>query len=220
MKNNFWLPFTNLIVACPPAAEIPDIPTDDCIDRWGQILKVMIQRTKETATTENIITIATTNPNLLATWTALKAAADSTKVQTSPTFVSATFEPGEAIEVGGGNDGVGGVAYTAGRNPTPFNANFIDVKQSVIKALKDYQDEKELSVFFINEDGQIIGVTDDPDTPTTFKGFPIQSFFVQDLGPGGFGETNKNNFKFALKPNWSDNAYRVTPSDFNALTQL
>tara|TARA_R110000796_G_scaffold33305_1_gene86557 strand:- start:1419 stop:2066 length:648 start_codon:yes stop_codon:yes gene_type:complete len=212
--------FNTLLCACPPAAATPDIPTDDCIERMGQVLKVVVQRTNATASTENEIVIATTNPNILATWTTLLSAVDSTKVQTSPTFVSATFEPGEAIEAGGGNDSVGGIPTIVGRNPTAFNSSFEDVKQLVITALKGYECEKNLSVFILTSDGSIWGIADDVTTPTTFKGFKIRSFFVADKTPGGFDQTDKNNFKFSLLPNWSDGLYRVTPSDFNALTQL
>lgn len=216
----YYNPFQSLLCACPPAAAIGTISSDDCVERLGQILKVVIQRTKLNATTENIITIATTNPNLLATWTALKAAVDSSKVQASPTFVSANFEPGEAIEAGGGNDSVGGIPTVVGRNPSAFTCQFEDVKQTIMREMKTLECEKELSVFFINADGEIIGVSDDPTTPTTFKGFPIRSFFVSDKKPGGFDQTDKNQFKFSLLPNWSDYLTRITPSDFNALTQL
>jgi len=212
--------FNSLLCACPPAAEIVDIESDDCIERMGQVLKVVVQRTNASASTENEIVIVTTNPNLLATWTTLLAAVDSTKVQTSPTFVSATFEPGEAIEAGGGNDSVGGIPTIVGRNPTAFSSNFEDVKQLVIESLKTYECEKELSVFILTADGSIWGIADDVETPLTFKGIKIRSFFVSDKTPGGFDQTDKNNFKFALLPNWSDKLYRVTPSDFNALTEL
>lgn len=168
----------------------------------------------------NNIVIATTNPNLLATWTALKAAADSTKVQVTPYIQDVNNEPGEAREFGGGNQTLGGIPITMGRNPSTLEAAFFDLKQKIAGELKQYECEKELSVFFVNEHGQIIGKTDDPDSPTTFRGFPLRSFFVSDKKLGGFDEPDRNNLKMSFLPNWSDNLHRVTPTDFDALTDI
>lgn len=210
--------FFALQCACPPDAEIPDIPTDDCFERWGQLQKFLIQRRKN-GTVENTIVDATDDPTLLATWNALKSATDSTKVQVSPYFVSGDMQAGEMIEEGGGNDSIGGIAENVGQNPSPYAGVFKNIKQSIIKEIKKYACEKELSIFFINEHNQIIGRTTDPSTNADFKGFPIRSFFCSDLSNVGFGQSNMNNFKWSFLPNWSDNARIVTPA-FDALTLL
>lgn len=217
MKNVF-LPFTLLTCACPASAAIETIPSVDCPERWGQLQKFIIQRRKN-GSVENVIVDATDDPTLLATWNALKSATDSTKVQVSPYFVSGTLEPGEMIEEGGGNDSIGGIAENVGTDPTSFSGVFKDVKQSIIKAIKKYNCESELSIYFINEKGQIIGKTTDPAANTDLKGFPIRSFFCGDLGGTGYGASNQNNFAWKLLEGWSDDARIVTPA-FDALALL
>lgn len=208
-----------MLCNCPLGAEIADIPTDDCLERLGQIQKIIIQRTKSGGTVNKIV-IATTNPNLEATWTALLAASDSTKVQVSPYIADVSTEDGGPREFGSGNQVQGGIPLTLGRNPSPFTAMMYDIKQTIISAMKTYECEKELSIFFINEAGAIIGKTDTPATPDTFYGFPIRSFFISDKMPGGYDEPDKNSLRFSFLPNWSDGLHIVTPSDFDALSDL
>lgn len=205
------------LLVCTPDAAVADIPTNDCIERIGQVQKFGLQRTKN-AGAINWIPVGDTG--LLATWNALKAATDSTKVQFTPYIVGPEFEPGEKREAGGGNNSVGGVPTVIGRNFTQFSAMFEDVKQSIIKAIKSYEKETELSVFLVNEHGQVIGLVDNVDSPTQFRGIPIRSFFVSDKKIGGFEDTDKNNVSWGFVPNWSDNLAITVPSDFDALTQL
>jgi len=207
-----------LLCGCPPDAAVTDIPVDACLERWGQLQKFIIQRRKN-GTVENTIVDATDDPTLLATWTSLKAAVDSTKVQVSPYMVSVAVEAGEARESGGGNDSIGGIADVIGRNPSTFTASFKDIKQTIVAALKTYECEKELAIIFINEHGQLIGRTSDPATNLDFKGFPIRSFFCSDKSPGGFDNNDINNLKWSFLPNWSDNTRIVTPV-FDALTAI
>jgi len=208
----------SLICNCPLGAEIGDITVPTCPEDFGQVQKVVFQRTKD-GTTTNIITIGTTDPAVLATWTALKAASDNTKVTVSPFIQSPETEPGSIREFGGGNATLGGIPITLGANPTTFSGQIFRVRQDVIEALKGYMCE-ELSIFLVNEHGHIAGVTDDIGTPTTFKGFPIQSFFVGDRNLGGFEEPDSNAISWAWPSNWSDKFYVVTPTDFNAKTDL
>lgn len=204
---------------CPLPTAITDFISDSCNERLGQIQKFIIQRTKD-GTTVNEITIATSNPNALATWTALKSASDGTKVQVSTYVQGATVDVGAAREYGSGNEVLGGVPITIGREPSAFSAQMYDLKQSIVKVYKELECEKELSVFLINEHGQIIGEVDDHDSPTTFKGFPIKSFFVGDKDLGGFDEPDKNEVRWSFLPNYSDMLYVVSPTDFDALTDI
>lgn len=210
--------FFALLCTCPQSAATETIPSFTCPENWGQLQKFIIQRRKNGAI-ENVIVDATDDPTVLATWTSLKAAVDSTKIQVSPYFVSGTLEPGDMIEEGGGNDSIGGIADNVGTNPTPFTGRFKSMPQTIIKAIKKYACESELSIFFINERNQIIGRTSDPATNADFKGFPIRSFFCSDLGGTGFGVSNFNNFKWQFLPDWSDDARLVTPA-FDALALL
>lgn len=208
-----------LLCGCVPGAAIPTIPADTTIERCGQIQKIGIQRTKN-GTAVNWITISTANPNLLATWNALKTATDSTKVQFSPYIYAPTNEVGGKIETGGGNEGLGGIPTIVGSNPSPFTAKFQDTKQSIIKEIKKLGCEKEISIFLVNECGNIIGLTDDTTTPTKFRGIPVRAFFVSDKKLGGFEGVDSNDLSWLFLPNWSDNLHIVTPTDFDALAQL
>lgn len=210
---------STLICGCPPAAAITAIPTEECLLKIRQVQGFGVQRTRN-AGVLNEIDISTDNPNLLATWTALKAAADSTKVQFSPFVAEPTSEAGEARTYGGGNQTLNGLELTLGRAATPFSCKLLDTYQNVVKALKSYECEAALSVFLLTELGAIVGLVDDHDTPTKFRGIPIQSFFVSDLTLGGYEAPEQNMVSWSFLANWSDYLYQVAPADFDALTQL
>lgn len=202
-----------IICTCPLAAAIDTLPVATCPEEFGQVQKIIFQRKGST------ITILTTNPNLLATWTALKAAVDGTKVQISPFVQGPEVVPGEAREYGGGNDTLDGIPIILGSDPTAVSAKIIRVKQDVIEALKKYKCE-DMGVFLINAAGQIAGVTDDIGTPLTFAPFPIRGLFVGDKAMEGFGGVDSNAIKFQMPENWSDKFHVVTPVDFLANVDL
>jgi hypothetical protein len=208
----------SLICACPPAAEIADIPTATCLEDFGQIQKVIFQRIYETGTTKNKID-GGDDPALLATWTALKAASDSTKVTVSPFIQEPTSEAGAKREYGGGNATLGGVPITLGSEPTSFTAKILRTKQDVIEALKGYMCEN-IGVFLVNSRGQIAALVDDVTTPTEYMPFPVQGFFVSDKNFGGYEEVDSNNIEWMFPENWSDKFYVITPTDFVANTDL
>jgi hypothetical protein len=210
---------STLCSVCIPAAEITDITPVTTKVRLNEIQKFIIQRTKN-GTTRNEITISAANPNLLATWTALKAASDSTKVQVSPYIDGPESEAGGPREFGGPGETRGGIPRRNGRENTPFSARLFDMPQSVIEELKNLECETELSVFLINECGNIIGKTDDTTTPTIFYGFPIREFFVSDLNMGQYTQSDSNMIQWNFQANWSDKLHVVTPSDFDALVEL
>lgn len=208
----------SLLCSCGDAA-ISDITVNDCPQKFGQVQKIVLQRKFSTGSTLNEIVISTNNPNLLATWTALTGATDGTKAQTSPFLQNPESEPGEKREYGGGNATLGGIPLLVGRNPSTMNAEILNYKQVTIEEMKKYECEN-VGVFLIDEFGQIGGLTDDLGTPTKFKPIPIHSLFVSDMKLGGFEEPNKNMLSWYFEPNWSDKFHIVTPSDFDALTQL
>lgn len=205
-----------LLTVCPVPSEITDIPVPTCIEDFGQITKLLLQRRYSTGTTENSLTIGTNNPNVLATWTTLLTAADGTKVQGSPQIDNSDLSGAEAVTYGGGDATAFGVSKVIAQNPASFTGEIHQVRQDVIDALKDYQSEI-LSVYLVNEFGQIAGVTDDITTPTTFKGFPIAkgTFFVSDKNGGKRESPDMNMIQNQFLPNWSDKFYVVNPTDFN-----
>lgn len=208
-----------LLCACPAPTEITDIPASDCLESLGQVQRVGFQRTLD-GTTLNEITIGVNDPALLATWTTLKAAADDTKVQFTPKFANPVNEAGAIREFGTGNQVLDGIPINIGRDRSPFTAEFYNIKQAIITALKDYECEPELAVFLITENKKIWGLADDVASPTTFRGIPIYQFFVSDKQLGGYEEPDRNFIQWSFTANWSDNLYAVTPSDFDPLLEL
>jgi len=77
-----------------------------------------------------------------------------------------------------------------------------------------------LQVYLVDSTGRIAGETDDVDSPTLLRGFKIRSLAVSDLVLGGFDGVDYNVIQFELLPNWSRAVRIVTPSDFDALTEL
>lgn len=205
---------------CPANAALPTIPAQGCAESFGQIQKVAFQRlssagTKNSFTTSNGI-------KLLASWTALMAASDSTKIVISPYIQAPTTEPGAARTFGGGNETLGGVEMIIGREPTAFTGVLRAIPQSIIKTLKELQCESisdNLGVYLFDENGNICAIQDET-TATTFYPIPIRSLFIGDKGFGGLEAPDNNAISWSFLPNYSDNLVIVAPEDFNPLTDL
>jgi hypothetical protein len=203
-------------------AELPDLAALNC-ERLGQIQKIIFQRIYSTGTTKNSLTIATTDPNLLATWTTLLTASDGTKAVITPTLNAAQIEAGEAIEVGGSPLNIPSVV---GAQPSVYDSHIPNARQDLIEDLKAYAKEANvggagaLGVYFVNTNGKIFGIADDVETATTFQPIRVYSLFVGDKTTGNIEDNDKNTVKFYLPQNWSDKLYMVTPSDFDANSDL
>lgn len=200
-----------ILYNCPPGAEVNDIPVVNCYEQIGQVQKLIFQR-MHNGTTRNEFTIASANPNVLASWTPLLAANDSTKVQITPYIESPSLPPPEPITRGGGNDSLDGVEQVVAFNAAAFSAVLNNIPQSVILALKPYMSEQ-LQVYFVTQNNQIIGEVDDHATPTKFRGFEIlpKTFYVGPKGLGGHQEVDSNPLGFSMKYEWSDYLHVVTP---------
>lgn len=208
-----------LLCNCPAAAAIGDVPISECPEEFGQIQKVVFQRVFSTGTTKNAFVIATNAPDVLASWTPLLAAADGTKVVQSPFIQAPTNEAGAARTYGGGNETLGGIELVIGREPSTFTANILRSNQETIKALKEYQCEN-VGIYLIDEYGRIGMIADDVTTPTEYYPIPISGLFVGDKVLGGLESPDMNVVSWSFYPNWSDNLKIITPTDFNALTDL
>ena len=206
----------SLICTCPVGASIPDVPLSACPENVGQIQKVIFQRIYSTGATKNSIA----NPLVKASWTPLLSAADGTKVVQSPYISAPTNEAGTSKVYGGGdNTTLGGVEIILGRNPSTFSGNILHAPQDTIKALKSYECEA-IGVWMVNENGNIVCLVDDRDTPGAYYPIPIRSFFVGDKVLGGLDSVDMNAISWKFLPNWSDDSVIITPTDFNALTDL
>jgi hypothetical protein len=202
---------------CPVGAHLSDLDIQDCKESLGQIQKVIIQRIYKTAGTKN--KIAKADLAAKAKMAALAAANDGSKIIISPYIQNPTTEPGEARTFGGGNQTIGGVEITIGREATKFTGIIYQELQSTIKTLKNYSCET-IGVYLIDENGNIAALADS--TGANFFPIPIRSFFVGDKKFGGYEEPDSNSISWSFLPNWSDDLKIVKPDslDYNPLTDL
>lgn len=209
----------SILCNCPQDAALADIPISECPERFGQLQKVAFQRIFSASGTKNGFALPGTNPNVLASWTPLLAAADGTKVTVSPYINAPVVEAGAAREYGSGNEVLGGIPVIVGKEPSTFTGALLNVSQESIGALKKYQCEN-VGVYLIDEFGRIGVLVDDREDPTRYEPVPVASFFVGDKVLGGLENPDSNAISWRFYPNWSDNLVFITPTDFNALIDL
>ena len=205
---------------CPANAALTTIPAQGCAESFGQIQKVAFQRLQSSGTKNSFTTTASIK--LKASWTALMAAADSTKIVVSPYIQAPTVEAGAARTFGGGNETLGGVETVNGRDPTTFTGAIRAVQQSIIKAMKELQCESladNLGVYLFDENGNICCLQD-ATVATTFYPIPIRALFIGDKTFGGLEAPDSNAIQWTFLPNYSDGLAIVAPTDFNPLTDL
>lgn len=209
----------SLLCNCPAGAALSNIPISECPESFGQVQKVIFQRIFSTGSTKNSFVAATADPKLKASWTPLLAAADGTKIVQSPYIQAPTTEAGAAKTYGGGNETLGGIEIIIGREPTSFTGNILRSTQDTIAALKTFMCET-VGVYLVDEFGRIGALVDNRTTPTKYFPIPIQGLFVGDKSLGGLEAPDMNVISWKFFPNWSDNLVILTPTDFNALTDL
>ena len=211
----------SLICQCPAAAALTTIPNIACAENFGQIQKVAFQRLKKADGTKNSFTSAAAI-TLLASWTALLAAADGSKIVVSPYINAPADSGGDARMSSGGNDDLGGIAEVLGGEPVQFTGSLRAVPQNVIKIMKELECEANagnLGVFLFDENGKIEAIKDGT-TATTFYPIPIRSLFIGSKIHGNYDAKDSNAISWYYLDNYSDNLAIVTPSDFNPLTDL
>lgn len=202
------------ICVCPSSAALTTIPSQECPFDLGQIQKLWFQKRYADGA---INTITITNAKLKATWTALLAEDDDTKVVVTPFVEAPTADGGDAITYGGGNDTVGGATKIINRNPVGMTFALRQYTPAIVTAMKDLQCVTDLGVFLINGDGQIFGWGGGTTSAPTIEPIPIQSLFVGDLMPMGYDNPDENALSFSFRPNWSDKLVAVAPTDFDPI---
>lgn len=209
----------SLICSCPAAAALADIPAVACPESFGQIQKVAFQRLRKDDGTANAFTNLTAI-QALASWAALLAAANSTKIVVSPYINAPADSGGDARMSSGGNDDLGGIAEVLGGNPVQFTGSLRAVPQSVIKALKALQCEAQagnLGVFLFDENGKIEAIQDGDGG---YRPIPVRGLFVGSKIHGNFDAKDSNAISWYYADNYSDDLAIITPTDFNPLTDL
>lgn len=189
---------------CPAATALPTIPAEVCAQNFGQIQKIIFQRIMN-GSTKNSIADGTSagNAGLLASWTALKAAPDDTKIAVTPFIEAPADDGGDARTFGGGNDTLNGIEIIIGSNPVNFTCRLNGKKQDIIAELKKLMCESlanNLGVYLVNENGQIEGVKDG----SSWYPIPVQRLFVSDKHHGNFDGPDYNDLSFSFAPGYSD----------------
>lgn len=201
---------------CPLPAALTDISPVVCAQNLGQIQKIVLQRPQTTAPfpTQDA---AIGGAAIIASWNVYKSSVDSTKVVTTPFFEAFTV-PGSTAILEGGDDNttLDGAAILVGASTPRGEGMFRGLPSEVLKELKA-NCEDNLTVFMINEFGQIIGTSFDG---IVFSGIPITSLFIGDPAIEGKNTNDKTSFGFNVRYGWADNLAIVTPTDFDARTDL
>lgn len=206
------------ICTCPVGTAIPSVPNaGGCPSDFGQIQKIVFQRIFKSGTTKNKFAESGTSSNpidTLSSWTTFFSATDGSKMVITPFVEAPTADGGDAITYGGGNDTVGGVTRSIGRNPVNMTFALRQIPQAIAKALKGLMCEN-LGVFLINGEGQVMALKDGSD----YAPIPINNLFVGDLMLNGLDTPDSNALSFSFLPNWSDDS-EVVITEFNPLTDL
>ena len=215
----------SLVCQCPAASALTTIPNVQCSENFGQIQKVAFQRLRKADGTRNSFT-SSASILLKASWTALLAAADGSKVVVSPYINAPADSGGDARMSSGGNDDLGGIAEVLGGNPVQFDGQIRAVPQSVIKIMKELQCEANagnLGVFLFDENGNIQCVAESTGTNpvvTSYYPIPIRALFIGSLIHGNYDAKDSNAISWQYPDNYSDDLTIVKPTDFNPLTDL
>lgn len=211
----------SLICQCPANTAISTIPAVTCPENFGQIQKVAFQRLKKADGTKNSFTSAA-SILLLASWSALLAAVDGSKIVVSPYINAPADSGGDARRTGGGNDDLGGISTVLGGNPVQFDGSLRSIPQSVIKTMKALQCEANagnLGVFLFDENGKIEAIKD-ATAADTYYPIPIRTLFIGSKIHGNYDAKDSNAISWQYPDNYSDDLVIVAPTDFNPLTDL
>ena len=200
---------------CPAGEHLEALDIKECKESMGQVQKVVFQRVYASPGVLN----AVDDPTKKASFATLFTAEDSTKMVVSPYIQNPSTEPGAARTFGGGNQTLGGIEITIGREPTAFTGIMYQESQKTIAQMKKYMCEN-VGVWLIDENGNIGCLVDDMDNPTKYMPIPIGKLFVGDKKLGGFDEPDSNSIEWAFFPNWCDNLHILKREslDFNPLT--
>lgn len=204
----------SLLIQCPLPASIGDLSKLACAVNFGQIVRVGFQR----------VGYAFTDITDEAEWDALLAApsvgppvtTDQDKVQITTFCENVIIPQSEAITEGGDdNTTLFGQALVVGKGQITVTGRFRGLDSDGKRELDPYLSEasvyNQIGVYLINEFGQVIA--SNPTGPSTAGAtvFPIQSFFISDVGSEGFNTNNFNNFQWNFISGWADNFYVYDP---------
>jgi hypothetical protein len=200
---------------CPAGPHLADLEINECKESLGQIQKVAFQRIYKSAGELNSVE----DPTKKASFSTLFSATDGTKMVVSPYIQGPSTEPGAARKFGGGNQTLGGIQITIGREPTAFTGVIYQESQKTIAQMKQYMCES-IGVWLIDENGNIGCLLEGEGESAKYLPIPIDGLFIGDKKFGGFEEPDSNTIEWSFLPNWSDKFVIVKREtlDFNPLT--
>jgi len=213
-----------LLDCCPLATSLTDIPSSSCPENIGQIQRfwfvrkgVVVFDTLAPYTNSTPATIATLDPEVLATWTILFSAVDDSHVVLTPLIGGdSTVTAGTPVTFGGGdNSTLSGETFVTAINPSDASVRFDSLTAAQIAAFRTLTCEGNgLEVYLISQEGKIWGSK----TGDLFKGFDCTNVVLGSLTNSGFGTRDSNTMTFQMPFDWDETKAFLTPSDFNALT--
>lgn len=211
---------------CPLPTALTAIDATSCPEELGQIQRVWFVRagnvqwdTVDAVTGKSLpASIQPNLPTVSAGWTTLIGLSDDNKVIKAPLFGGdITITPSDAITFGGNdNSTLNGQTYFVSFADSTFSARFDQLTKDQTSQMKELVCE-DLEVYFINEDGDIIGRRD-PDDTDLWKGIPVTNVALQSRSVQGFATRDSNILTFQLDADWDTYFEKQTPTDFNALT--
>ena len=213
-----------LLDCCPLATSLTDIPSSSCPENIGQIQRfwfvrkgVVVFDTLAPYTNSTPATIATLDPEVLATWTILFGAVDDSHVVLTPLIGGDSIvTAGTPVTFGGGdNSTLSGETFVTAINPSDVSVSFDSLTAAQIAAFRTLTCEGNgLEVYLISQEGKIWGSK----TGDLFKGFDCTNVVLGSLTNSGFGTRDSNAMTFQMPFDWDETKAFLTPSDFNALT--
>ena len=199
---------------CPLLPALANTPPVECPENLGQWIKLAFQRKSADFSFATEITAA-----LLVNWTPLIGAVDDDKIVLTHFFSNHLVPQAEPITEGGGdNTTIDGVEDLLGYGPITVTGTFRDVPNDHITALKLFRCEN-TNIFPINNNGRILakqpGGAGNPVFP-----IPIATWSISDAASQGLNTRDKANFRYSFVDGWREDLILITPTDFNAKTDL
>jgi hypothetical protein len=217
-----------MILNCPLPTALTTIPMPTCPFRFDQLVRLALQR-RQPAGTPPFVDLEAIQT--LLNWTTFKAAADATKIVTTPIFASTVIPASEGLTTGGNdNSTFNGIRQYNGEGAVTVTGQFSNLPAATYRALELLSQESlagstgisNLTAYLFNRDGysfQINPVDGAGAATTIYRGIPVYNFRVSSPGSEGFNAPNINNFSFDLPADWARYISSVKP-DFDVLSEI